>query len=164
MIAFFLCGCSAERTKSLSAAENTAHSPVSKTPHSDTLSHEDAKDLWISSRIVNYDITMSYEPGGFLEPAREVLVKVRNGTPISTEVPDKNDKRGRLGFYAPYRTVELMFERIENLRRESPSPVLKVKYNDSYGYPELIDYVGLNPDSFFTFRVLKFQPVDSVGG
>ena len=164
MIAFLLCGCSAEHSSGFPEVESKPSLPVSKSPRTGALGSEDAKALWTSSRVINYDIAISYEPSGFLEPARRVLVKVRNGTPISIEVPDETDSRGRLGFYGPYKTVDSMFERIENLRERSPSAILNVKYNKTYGYPEEIKYSEPNPDSSFTFRVLKFQPVASVGG
>src|SRR5687768_18577343 len=96
LIAFLLCGCSTERTSGLPEAGVPTPLPVTS-PRAEPLGHEEAKALWASSRVVNYDMTVSYETSGHLEPARVVLVKVRNSTRLSFEVPDKTDERGQIG-------------------------------------------------------------------
>jgi len=161
LIAFLLCGCLNACTSGLTESTVPTPVPVSKSTRADSIGYEDAKALWDSHRVVNYDMTISYEPSGFLEPARVVLVKVRNSAPESIEVPDKTDKRGRLGFYDPYKTVESMFSRIENLRQRSG--LLTVRYDEIYGHPKEIKYSEPSPDSSFTFRVLEFRPVTTDG-
>ncbi|MFN0140799.1 MAG: DUF6174 domain-containing protein [Pyrinomonadaceae bacterium] len=115
-------------------------------------------DRWKAQRIVNYDMTISLETTSYLEPAGAVIVKVRNASPTSIEVADAHDRGGRLGFYEPYRNVELMYARIAELRQRRGA--VSVKYNEQNGYPEEIEYLEGNPDASFTFRVLRFERVD----
>jgi hypothetical protein len=163
LIAILFCACSAERNSDLTEASVPAPGCTSQPNRAAPMELAQARALWSSCRIDDYDVTMSYEPGGFLEPARPVLVKVRNGAKVSVEVPDKTDGRG-IAFYGPYHTVESMFDRVETLRREATgSTIMTVRYNDLYGYPEEIKYSEPNPDAFFTFRVLELRPVGADG-
>jgi len=156
-VGLLLCSCSVERAGRLNAAPVAPIPvPAATSPRSDTTGSKEAKALWARHRLVDYDMTISLETSSFLEPARKVDVKIRNGTAVSLDVTDTTDKRGRLAFYDPYKTVESMFGRIESLRQRSGS--VTVKFNKSYGYPEEIDYSEPNPDSSFTFRVVTFQP------
>lgn len=159
-----LCGCSTERTGGSTEEGVPPPACVSQTQRAEPMGAVEARALWDSCQIANYDITMSYRPSGFLEPARVVLVKVRKGAKLSVEVPDRNDQRGNLGFYAPYHTVEGIFARIETLRQGSSGiTIMSVKYNDLYGYPEEIRYSEPIPDGGFTFHVLDLRPVGADG-
>lgn len=156
LITVFLCGCSTERTSGLPEIGVPTPVPVSKSRRAEPMGPKEALALWASSRVVNYEMTISLDTTSYLEPARVVLVKVRNGSAVSVEVPDKSDGRGRLSFYDSFLTVEKMFAEIESLRRTGS---VTVRYNESYGYPEEIEYFKPTPDTPFTFRVLRFQPL-----
>lgn len=150
-------GCSVEQTaqeKSPALPSPTAEPPVGE------LRGEEAefRELWMARAIRDYDMTVSYRPGGQLEPALAVNVGIRNGSPVSVEPADPTDKRGRLDFYDPYLTVDRMFARLAELRTKPGR--LEVTFNKEYGYPSAIEYAEPNPDAFFTMRVTSFRIIN----
>lgn len=159
LLAFvFFCACSDNSTRSVDArAANTTLVTPSPVAQLDRTFHE-AKRLWESQGISDYDMKLSLETTSFLEPAREVEVQVRDGVTSSLSVPDPSDNRDRLQFYDPYKTVNKMFDQILSLKQKQGS-LVDVKYNMSIGYPEVIEYSEPNPDTSFTVRVLEFRVI-----
>ena len=114
------------------------------------------RETWLRNGSKDYDMLIALDMSSFIEPARAVHVEVRGGEIASVTVPDKRDKRGNLYFYAPYETVERIFDTIVELRQKKRSEVI-VKYNEKLGYPEEIRYFEPLPDSSFTFHVVKLD-------
>ena len=150
-------GCSVEQT---AKDETPALPSATAAPSVGELRGEVAEfqELWMARAIRDYDMTVSYRPGGQLEPALAVNVRVRDGSVVSVEPADPTDKRGRLSFYDPYLTVDRMFARLAELRTKPGR--LEVKFNKEYGYPAAIDYAEPNPDAFFKMRVTSFRIID----
>lgn len=120
---------------------------------------EDARLRWRNANISSYDMTISLEMTSFVEPARMVQVKVRRGDVLSMQVVDEQDRRGGLSFYDKYKTVDLIFYRIPQLKQEGGT--VEVDYNSIYGYPEKIRFAKVAADASFTFKVLHFELVNA---
>lgn len=97
-----VCNCGSEHSsRALDVSPTPPSSAGTQSTGSSSTIDSAEFERWKALGIVNYDMTISLETTSFLEPARAVIVKVRNASPTSIEVADEHDRRGRLGFYGP---------------------------------------------------------------
>jgi hypothetical protein len=126
----------------------------------DTLT--EARTLWDRKAVASYSYILELEcfcaPASQLNP---VLVTVHNGAVTSVVYWDENPANrppAPAGLFAPYDTVEELFEMVEDaIRRDAD--VLQVGYDPEYGFPQVInvDYQPGGDDQKLLF-VTEFTP------
>lgn len=124
-------------------------------PNDSELEHN--KELWKNSGINSYDFVMTKYQGGTWSWA-PVLVKVRNGLPVSMEPLQDPGQFLKTDGYEEFQTVAKIFDQIEH--GEGNGSRVEVKYNENYGYPEktIIDS-KTHLHSAFMIKVTRFEVV-----
>lgn len=120
---------------------------------------EKNRRLWLESKIVNYDIVCSIDVSGITNPAKPVLIKVRDGKAISIE-PISKSNTASVEMYKIFETVEKMFDKIEV--ESEKGAIVQVKYSKEFGYPEDIgiNYASLGFNAWNGVEIKKFEIID----
>ena len=112
-----------------------------------------ARNLWLEKKIVNYNMTVRYEPHG--DPsASPVLIKVRNNQAVSTKPISENDRRS-LAHYPIFETVEKTFDIIQ--QELDNQAEVRGAFNPKLGYTERLFVRIKNSTGYYRLSVDKFE-------
>jgi len=114
-----------------------------------------ARNLWLEHKIVNYNMTVRYEPHG--DPsASPVLIKVRNNEAVSTKPISEKDQRS-LTHYLIFETVEKTFDSIQKDLDEQAE--VRGAFNPEMGYTERLFVRIKNSTGYYRLSVEKLEIV-----
>lgn len=144
---------------------NNINTAVNTPKKSDT-ELEKNKKLWREKNITNYNLTASLFEGGPNRWAEPVLIKVRNGKAISTELLGERYKWNPFGGvedlmegYKELNTIEKMFDYIQ--KGLDVEGFVSVKYDKNFGYPQkmVVNLIKGATDTGQTMIIRKFEVI-----
>lgn len=110
---------------------------------------EENRSLWREKRITDYALTVSFDKSGDYREPQSVLVRVRDGQAVSTELLDEKYKsvpfEEAIREYRQIDTVEKIFDYIQKALNEKAE--VSVRYDKNFGYPRESSSVYINKGS-----------------
>ena len=119
---------------------------------------QQARDMWLSRNISDYDMVVRFMPTGTHTPASPVIIKVRNNETVSIEPVSEEDKRGLIIKYSRFETVDKMFDKIQ----EELDNKAKVRgsFDSQIGYPKEINVFHTKTSEIYLLSIDKFDIIN----
>lgn len=114
---------------------------------------------WREQKIENYDLTAEYRSSGFNPAANPVVIKVRNGKPVSMDRVKPSDQRD-IFYYERFATVDMIFDEIDLAIQNGA--YVQITYDKRLKFPSEVyfDYSKTGTRAYNWLKITEFRIVE----